>query len=294
MNRACRDVSLETGESLAGTAIEETTRWLLLELPGPWAAKPLMSPGISDTLRAHIQSVLDSAHGTRLQLIRPTGPSGASLRLLVVRSGVGTGWVHDVRLDELAALPTVDIAMLWETEPDTPARSLILVCTHGMRDRCCARMGVPVANALTALKPDQVMQTSHLGGHRFAATAVVLPAGIHLGRLAPGEAGALLDAIDAGRIHRMDRYRGCTALRRTAQAAEAFLREREGIMALDAVTYLGGHALDAECVEERFQTPAGEVRVWVEAGPPGAPRLKRCGAEELSCPESLRCRPAGS
>ena len=56
-------------------------------------------------------------------------------------------------------------------------RPLLLVCTHSKRDLCCAMYGRPLAAGL-ASNPNYaqaVWETSHLGGHRFAPTAVQLP-----------------------------------------------------------------------------------------------------------------------
>ena len=65
----------------------------------------------------------------------------------------------------------------------------LLVCTHGMRDRCCARFGQPFFRevALSAkqgnLPNTRVWKVSHIGGHRFAPTAISLPDGRYYGRL---------------------------------------------------------------------------------------------------------------
>ena len=46
---------------------------------------------------------------------------------------------------------------------------VFLVCTHAKRSACCARFGAPLAQALAARQPRQVWETTHVGGHRFAA-----------------------------------------------------------------------------------------------------------------------------
>lgn len=56
----------------------------------------------------------------------------------------------------------------------------LLVCTHGARDRCCGRDGSRLAVELTSQHTDpniRVWHASHLGGHRFAPTATLLPHG---------------------------------------------------------------------------------------------------------------------
>jgi hypothetical protein len=289
MARACSAISTESGESIAGTALSQTTRWLLLELPGSWAAEPIMSPAITDSLRVHLQRVLEQAPGTRLQLIRGQAADAAGLALIVVRSGPSGGWVHRLQLPSLEALLAVDIRSLWETDPGDSVSPFILCCAHGMRDPCCARAGTPVAHALSALRPGDVWQTSHLGGHRFAATAVVLPWGVHLGRLTPEEAEPLWAAIDADSLHRLDRYRGSTALTNPAQAAAIFLREQSGELGLDWIVHRGTEPIGEGCTLERFSLPAGQTAVRVVAECWGEPRATSCTSDKLKRPTRYRC-----
>jgi hypothetical protein len=55
---------------------------------------------------------------------------------------------------------------------------MVLVCTHGVRDACCAIKGRPIAGAVAkalASSDVEVLECSHLNGHRFAGTALTLP-----------------------------------------------------------------------------------------------------------------------
>ncbi|MBW1881098.1 MAG: hypothetical protein JRI25_21740 [Deltaproteobacteria bacterium] len=47
---------------------------------------------------------------------------------------------------------------------------LVWACTHGQRDRWCGRHGGRVFSALRDPLWEAAWQTSHPGGHRFAAT----------------------------------------------------------------------------------------------------------------------------
>jgi hypothetical protein len=74
------------------------------------------------------------------------------------------------------------------------AEPLYLVCAHGRRDVCCARFGGPLARALSAAHPLQVWETTHVGGHRYAANLVILPHGLYYG---PGPARRISIVIAA-------------------------------------------------------------------------------------------------
>ncbi len=286
---ACRTLSLAAGEPLAGTALQRTTRWILLEVPGPWAPNPLDSPALEGSVRGHLQAALASEPGTRLQLIRRLGMHGSEVQLHVVRSGVAVGWSHMHRLASLDELGSIDFAAAWSEPPDEEVQPFILVCGHGHRDACCAREGVPVFQALSVRHPNRVWQTTHLGGHRFAATAVVLPWGLHLGRLEAGEADRLWTAVDAGRIHRLDRCRGETSLTKPAQAAAIHIREQQELLTLRDLRHLGCDVLGDGCTLEHFETPTGKVSIEVQEEAYGEPRATSCGSEVLKTPSRLRC-----
>ena len=109
---------------------------------------------------------------------------------------------------------------------------LLLVCANAKRDLCCALRGRPIALALERMRPRQVWERTHTGGHRFAPTAIVLPAGQALARLTPEVGLAALDAADEGRLAREsfgpwhDRGRG--HLPPVESVAEAHVRELSG------------------------------------------------------------------
>ena len=101
---------------------------------------------------------------------------------------------------------------------------LLLVCTHGKHDRCCARYGRPLYQALAEQADDGwVWQSSHVGGDRFAGNVVVLPDGLYFGRVEPADAWSLLDEYLAGRID-LEHYRGRSAHTFAEQAAERAIR----------------------------------------------------------------------
>lgn len=62
------------------------------------------------------------------------------------------------------------------------------VCTHGGRDFCCGKWGAPIYSQMQEKFESQadryrVWRTSHIGGHRFAPTAVEFPSGRYWARL---------------------------------------------------------------------------------------------------------------
>jgi hypothetical protein len=205
----CSIASAEDDEQLAGTAPTEM-RYLLIEDPGPWAAKAVEGSALPDEVKTHLASLTD----TRVQLIRRHGGSDISTgrRIFTVEYGggpprVGTGTIDDVR-ELLEPLDTAPYdGLLW------------LVCTNGRRDVCCAEFGRPVARALAQRWPEETWETTHLGGHRFAGTFLALPSGITIGRADPASAVADAAEIAAGG-HPWRTSRGRAGFPPEAQVAE--------------------------------------------------------------------------
>jgi hypothetical protein len=242
----CSASSLAAGEPLAGSATR-ADRWLLVEVRGAWGRD------VDDTeLPASVRRLTADADG-RVQLIRrPDRRSGPALAFAVETSEQG-GSIRRLRESEDR----------FEDDGEVEG-PLLLVCCHGRRDRCCARHGPPVYDALGGVfAPESPWQSSHLGGHRFAANVLVLPAGVLLGRVSPAEAGWVAAELVAGRIP-LDHYRGRTIHTAEMQAADAAVRAAFGLTGLTDVRVSPGS--DGRVL---VHTPAGDVEAAVvaEAGP---------------------------
>jgi hypothetical protein len=156
---------------------------------------------------------------------RPGRTSRDSLLAFVVHAPEAGGFVRRLELSS-----HTDIAVLDPDRAGEPVDSaLVLVCGHGTRDRCCALRGTAVFSALAGrLGDENLWISSHQGGHRFAANVLVLPAGVQLGRVSPGEAPFVVARAIAGRIE-LDRYRGRTCYEPFVQAAELAVRREAGL-----------------------------------------------------------------
>ena len=107
------------------------------------------------------------------------------------------------------------------------------MCTNGKRDRACARFGLPVYQAFETVAGEAAWQSTHLSGHRFAATALLLPHGLGCGRIALADVPHLASEYRANRLV-PDLYRGRSCYPAVVQAAEYYLRVESGVTELAA------------------------------------------------------------
>jgi (2Fe-2S) ferredoxin len=166
-----------------------------------------------------LSAVTDSAarSGTRILLVRRPGrnaePPPRRWQLVSLQGDtIGGAWAADGDLLRAAA------AMAKAPSVSGPREPLILVCTHGVHDACCAIRGRPVAAALAERWPDQVWECSHVGGDRFAPNVIVLPDGYYYGNLDPATAVDTVQAHLSGAIA-TDNLRGMAGLAPAIQAA---------------------------------------------------------------------------
>ena len=245
----CADTAEAMKEPLAGTAAHARA-WILVEEPGVWDRDPIASAGLADE-RAVIEGWLSAIPKSRLQLVRRPRTSGATTRrvmLALPAEGRVLGW----SVESLASVPMIEAARGEVVEAERLERPLHLVCTHGKRDRCCALRGMPIFHALAAAGAD-VWQTSHLGGHRFAATSVRFPDGYAFGYLTVEHVASLLDEAVP-----LELARGCVSLDEPSQAAELALRRVLELRRPNEVTHVATERTESGW-RVRFSARASEA-----------------------------------
>lgn len=250
--------------------------WVLVEHPGPWPSEApegiLPEPALE-----HLEQP-----GVRVVLVRrPRSRSVTRPACFVVSTHPAGPWVRRVDIDTYEDLLTVDVAGAVAGgrpvagEPhDLP---LVLVCTHGRRDVCCAELGRPLLPGMAARDDVDVWECTHVGGDRFAANVVLLPHGLHYSRLVDETAAQVLDAYLDGRVV-SEHLRGRSAFSQPAQVAEHAVREHSGVTEVD------GFSVVHESVGDDGTSARVEIRhrstsyvVCAERTPtPGAPDTHAC------------------
>lgn len=282
----CSTFCRELDEPLPGTAVV-ATGWVVVEQPGPWGAKAPTQSHLDPDFGAKIDAAAKKAD-LRFGLIRSPGRHAdvdpRAHQVYVASTVPGRSWLLGGCLDDPAMLTALDLEAVGRGDRDAAVSSLpelspvtkpiLLVCTNGKRDECCALLGRPIVTAMAGLAPGRVWESNHLGGHRFAPTATLLPAGTMHGHLDLATAAAVLTAADRGETV-LDKLRGRTTWTKRGQVAEIAVRRAVGEVGLDALSVVGE---DLESVSVRHvDGRAWTVPVSTEAADP--PRPESCGKE---------------
>jgi hypothetical protein len=296
----CADISAETAEPLTATA-SRVDHWLLVEYRGLWNREVLGGSLFSDRVKATLREQLDALPRSRLLFIRrPERRAREGRMVYLARATEEENMLAGLEVGHVDELVGLDLGTV--AEPiDHP---LLVVCTHGKRDRCCARYGRPLYDRLREeAEEDWVWQSTHVGGDRFAGNLVCLPQGLYFGRVDAGDVWPVVDEYLAGRIH-LPRYRGRSCYSFASQAAEVAVREARGLTAVDALRLVSSHQLAPERWKIRvLARPLGEVHEVVVEQEAGQLTYLTCDADALRRPRRYvavsrrvvsRRRPEGS
>jgi hypothetical protein len=232
LHPACES-SLNAGEQLFATATRVDV-WLALEYNAAWGAKALDESDLSPEVIGFLNQQTNTIPNARFQFIKQGG-TGEGFTFYVACANRPEPTLYRFNLAAYEDLLKLDIPAIvaGDTRQPSSDERLFLVCVNGKRDMCCARHGLALYQAMSEHAGESVWQTTHLGGHRFAATMVCLPHGVFYGRVQPGEGAEIVDAYRTDRII-LERYRGAGIYDAPVQAADYFLRKETRTTGLTA------------------------------------------------------------
>jgi hypothetical protein len=251
----CAALARALDEPLPGTA-SVAARWVCIEHRGTWPHE--ISQHRDDSVRDFIARARST--DWRPVLVRRPGrrPSEGPTRIFFTDTAPPaprTTVLSIVDPDDLASItfPTADEPLPGETVADP----MLLVCTHGRKDRCCAVDGRALARAIAATGESDVWESTHLGGHRFAPTALVLPTGYLYGRLDAAAAIAAYKAAAVGEVE-PELCRGRSTWTQPGQVAELAVRAETGLR--------GAEVLRVEPSADDVTAPVQHVTVTATDG----------------------------
>lgn len=276
---SCARESWDLDEPLLGTA-SQVVRWVVVEQPGTWGADALRQSGLP--VRAADELIRRCRRWrARPLLIRRCGGRDDGVRRVFVASSVpGAAWARRFVLDDAAEVLDLDLEALADDEPVGGAPvggPLVLTCTNGRHDACCAEYGRGVAAALDEPFDGRAWECSHIGGDRFAANVLCLPEGVYYGRVTPAAAVGIGHLHEAGALS-LPHYRGRSVWPFDVQAAETLLRLHLGVDGIDDVRPLSARRPGSDTAEVELAVADQRWRVELEVAGDPHPQQLTCSA----------------
>ena len=237
----CSVRSQEASEETFGTA-STGDAWLLLEYARPWGAKAFRESALPNAVKVYLSGLLKSVPRSRVLFIKQARKVKGPLTLFVVRSGELSSSILKFEFLEYEQLLDLNLASALAGGSPSGATAweepLFLVCTHGKRDKCCAKFGIPIYKTIqTQVAESSVWQCSHVGGDRFAANVVCFPDGIFYGHVTEETAKLIVKEYDERRIV-LTNFRGRSCYSFPVQAAEFFARRETGFRRIGDLKFL--------------------------------------------------------
>ena len=189
----CAVFADELGVDPGGTALH-VDEIVVIDLPRPWPKPVWAKEGVTE-VPAWVEAAARA--GRRVRVLAAV-PAGDLPTRVVHHRRVGAGF----RRSEVDVSPQEAVEVLAAVLRDGEgpggrpgdASAELLVCAQGSHDVCCGSRGPELVAALGEARPDlAVTCVSHIGGHRFAPTALSLPDGRMWGGLDVDTAVAIVE-----------------------------------------------------------------------------------------------------
>ncbi|MBB3141530.1 sucrase ferredoxin [Halomonas organivorans] len=216
----CADLSREQDDPLAGSGAHAEHNLLISWPRAKWTRKARQASDMPEDLVRALDAI--AADGRRVNLIhRHDQPDGIH-RVFLMPERRDFVVPREALEDFLSAWRSGGSLTAWEREG--VERDLLLCCTHGKKDKCCAKYGYRTYKALAGAVathglPFEVWESSHLGGCRFAASLILLSPVRKYGRITPEQALPFLEAEARGQRF-LPGYRGDSRLTPAQQCAQ--------------------------------------------------------------------------
>lgn len=276
----CSIESQEAQEDLAGSAPRADV-WFLLEYNGKWGKAALKESSIPEDVKIHLDAMLATVPKSRLLLIK-NRQARQGIAFFAALAAEDPPALYEFSLESYRDLLALDLAALAEQDPAFDAQrskqTLFVVCTNGLRDRCCAVHGLVAYQTLAAEVPGQVWESTHHGGHRFAANLLQMPQGLSYGRLRAEPARALLASAGRGELL-LEHLRGRSRFGEPQQAAEILLRRLLNVAADEGLTFVDSQELGSDRWKMHFSQQGQPHVVTVQRSATGRQVHLSCGDE---------------
>jgi hypothetical protein len=221
-NQTCFNNSLQASEQIFATA-PNVNFWILIEYKDFWEEKAFNNCDIDIEVKNVIRDLAGQYPKSRIQLIRNELSSKDHIKLYIAITKETERKVYEFKVESHQDILNIDFNR-GLSDRNLKPEPILLVCTHGSHDKCCGEKGLELFNNLSKHEKDfEVWQTTHLGGHRFAANILILPDGIYYGRITKDNYEKIINSHLNNNLE-INMLRGRCFYHPEVQAAEYYLR----------------------------------------------------------------------
>jgi len=224
MNKSCSQLSIESSEQLFATS-PVVHYWYLLEFNEQWEEDAFNNSRLSKDIKKKITELTSHKPYSRLQLIKKTKRDRNNLKLFIAITKENQKELYSIDIADYEEILNLNPYNLFDSA-NQQTQQIILVCTHNSYDKCCGKYGKEVYKYLSIKEKDfDIWQTTHLGGHRFAANILMLPEGLYFGRVNSESFIHIKNEYSNNKIY-LDSLRGKCYYKKEIQASEYYLRSK--------------------------------------------------------------------
>jgi hypothetical protein len=254
----CSQLSRGVEENTFGTASVGEV-WLLIEYTEPWGPHALNDSRFSLEVKNYLNQLIRRIPRSRLLFIKQERRHQSRFNFFIIRARERNPFIVRFELDDYEKLREryLDVASVAAGEKTAHGEivtdPLYLVCTHGKRDKCCAKFGFPIYKSVREARDGQVWQSSHVGGDRFAANLLCFPHGLFYAHVTEESAHEVLSRYERQQIV-LEKFRGRACYPYPVQSADYFIRRESGVSGINDLRALSSERLDDNCWRVRFGT----------------------------------------
>ncbi|PHM11850.1 sucrase ferredoxin [Nostoc sp. 'Peltigera malacea cyanobiont' DB3992] len=231
-NSFCALESRDVGEDPIANAYNFDF-FVMIECPTPWIDETFNSKSVPENLRNLVKEFAEYEIAVEFLLIyNKELQQPDTTRILIFSRPTGFAQAYskyEFLLSDITEAATIIKKCLLEKNLDACIDESnprdIFICTHGSRDKCCAKFGNPFYRQAKNIVKDlgmnnvRIWQCTHFGGHRFAPTAIDFPEARYYARLDSESFSSILTRT--GNLEFIKHiYRGWAILPEAAQVLE--------------------------------------------------------------------------
>jgi hypothetical protein len=256
----CSLKSRENNEGLIGSAPRADV-WFMLEQSGRWGTKAFDESEISESTKSNVNMQLKAIKNARLLLIKQKEKRNDGIAFFVATSFAENPELFQFNLETYDDLNELDLhAIISNPEKFKKYKvrePIFLVCTNGLRDKCCARNGIPTFQKLNEVFGESIWQSTHHGGHRFSANMLNMPYGLSFGKMDLADSFTVVEKLRGGELP-LENFRGRSIYSKEIQAAESMLRSSIGLAKIDELLFTGSEEKSSDEWTVRFRNKLNE------------------------------------